>query len=168
MSTVEFNQLLTNHSEFLRGFAFSFTKDAEDADDLIQDTFLKALRYKDNFREGTNIKGWLFTIMRNIFINNYKRKKFQNTITDTTDNNYFINASQDYSFDSVTTKINEKDIRGAITSLNKEFRVPFTMFIEGYHYDEIADTLGIPMGTVKSRIFHARKKLGAKLTDYRR
>ena len=168
MSTIEFNNLLTSHREFLRGFAFSFTKDSEDADDLIQDTFLKALRYKNNFKEGTNIKGWLFTIMRNIFINNYKRKKFQNTITDTTDTNYFINASQDYSFDSVTTQINEKDIRSAITSLNKEFRVPFTMFVEGYHYDEIADTLGIPMGTVKSRIFHARKKLGNKLTDYRR
>ena len=168
MSSLEFNNLLISHREFLRGFAFSFTKDSSDADDLIQDTFLKALRYKDNFREGTNIKGWLFTIMRNIFINNYKRKKFQNTITDTTDNNYFINASQDYSFDTVTTQINEKDVRGAIGGLNKEFRVPFTMFVEGYHYDEIADTLGIPMGTVKSRIFHARKKLSTKLTDYRR
>jgi len=105
--------------------------------------------------------------MRNIFINNYKRKKFQNTITDSTDNNYFINASQDYSFDSVTTQISEKDIRGAISDLTKDFKVPFTMFIEGYHYDEIADTLGIPMGTVKSRIFHARKKLAVKLEDYR-
>ena len=168
MSTVEFNNLLISHRDFLRGFAFSFTKDSDDADDLIQDTFLKALRYKDNFREGTNIKGWLFTIMRNIFINNYKRKKFQNTITDSTDNNYFINASQDMSFDSVTTKISEKDIRGAISNLNREFRVPFTMFVEGYHYDEIADALGIPMGTVKSRIFHARKKLSAKLVDYQR
>ena len=168
MSTVEFNNLLTSHRDFLRGLAFSFTKDAEDADDLIQDTFLKALRYKDNFREGTNIKGWLFTIMRNIFINNYKRKKFQNTITDSTDNNYFINASQDMSFDSVTTQISEKDIRGAIASLGREFRVPFTMFVEGYHYDEIADALGIPMGTVKSRIFHARKKLASKLVDYQR
>lgn len=168
MSTIEFNNLLTSHRDFLRGFAFSFTKDSEDADDLIQDTFVKALRYKDNFREGTNIKGWLYTIMRNIFINNYKRKKFQNTITDSTDNNYFINASQDMSFDSVTTKISEKDIRAAIAQLGRDFRVPFTMFVEGYHYDEIADALGIPMGTVKSRIFHARKKLSAKLVDYRR
>ena len=93
MSTVEFNKLLTSNTEFLRGFAYSFTRDTQDADDLIQDTFLKALRYKNNFKEGTNIKGWLFTIMRNIFINNYKRKKFQNTITDSTDNNYFFNSS---------------------------------------------------------------------------
>ncbi|MDA0882191.1 MAG: RNA polymerase sigma factor [Bacteroidetes bacterium] len=167
MSTVEFNKLLTSNTEFLRGFAYSFTRDTQDADDLIQDTFLKALRYKNNFKEGTNIKGWLFTIMRNIFINNYKRKKFQNTITDSTDNNYFLNSSQDYSVDSVTTKINEQDIRGAISSLNKEFRVPFSLFLEGYHYDEIADNLEIPMGTVKSRIFHARKKLAGKLSDFR-
>ena len=167
MSSIEFNQLLTSNTEFLKGFAFSFTKDSEDANDLIQDTFVKALRYKNNFKEGTNIKGWLFTIMRNIFINNYKRKKFQNTITDSTDNSYFIDASQDYSFDSVTTQINEKEIRSAIGNLSKDFKVPFTMFVEGYHYDEIADTLGIPMGTVKSRIFHARKKLAAKLEVYR-
>ncbi|MEO0405296.1 MAG: RNA polymerase sigma factor, partial [Bacteroidota bacterium] len=162
-----FNELLITHREFLRGFAYSFTRDSQDADDLIQDTFLKALRYKNNFKEGTNIKGWLYTIMRNIFINNYKRKKFQNTITDSTDNNFFLNSSQDYSFDSVTTKINEKDIRGAINSLNHDFKVPFTMFLDGFHYDEIADSLSIPMGTVKSRIFHARKKLTAKLGDFR-
>ena len=105
--------------------------------------------------------------MRNIFINNYKRKKFQNTITDSTDNNFFLNSSQDYSFDSVTTKISEQDIRSALHSLNNDFKVPFNMFLEGFHYDEIADTLEIPMGTVKSRIFHARKKLTAKLQDFR-
>lgn len=166
MSTLEFNKLLSSHGGFLRGFALSFTKDSQDADDLVQDTYVKALRYKNNFKEGTNIKGWLYTIMRNIFINNYKRKKFQNTITDSTDNNYFINSSQDYSADGVTSKINEKDIRSAITSLGADFKVPFTMFLEGYHYDEIAESMKIPMGTVKSRIFHARKKLTAKLQDF--
>ncbi|MFM1932445.1 MAG: Sigma-W factor [Bacteroidota bacterium] len=167
MSTIEFNNLLVSHREFLKGFAYNFTRDHEDADDLIQDTFVKALRYKDNFREGTNIKGWLFTIMRNIFINNYKRRKFQNTITDSTDNLYYLNASQDMRYDSVTGKIDEKDIRAAINGLSDDFRRPFTMFTEGFHYDEIADELGIPMGTVKSRIFHARKKLMGQLADYR-
>lgn len=167
MSTIEFNNLLSTHREFLRGFAFNFTRDQEDANDLIQDTFLKALRYKDNFREGTNIKGWLYTIMRNIFINNYKRKKFQNTITDSTDNLYYLNASQDMRYDSVTGGIDERDIRSAIGELGTEFRVPFTMFIEGFHYDEISEKLSIPMGTVKSRIFHARKKLMTQLSDYR-
>ena len=83
MSSIEFNSLLVGNRDFLKGFALGFTRDMQDAEDLIQDTMVKALRYKNNFKEGTNIKGWLYTIMRNIFINNYKRKKFQNTIVDT-------------------------------------------------------------------------------------
>ena len=112
------------------------------------------------------MKGWLYTIMRNIFINNYKRKKFQNTVLDSTENQYFINASQDYLVDTVTTEINQSDILGAINELKPDFRKPFTMFLDGYHYDEIAAEMEIPMGTVKSRIFHARKKLSASLVDY--
>jgi RNA polymerase sigma-70 factor (ECF subfamily) len=112
------------------------------------------------------MKGWLYTIMRNIFINNYKRKKFQNTVLDSTENHYFINASQDYSFDSVTTQINERDILHAIDDLKGDFKKPFTMFLDGYHYDEIAEEMNIPMGTVKSRIFHARKKLASSLSDF--
>ena len=83
---LEFNQLLVSRSDFLRGFALGFTRNGADADDLVQDTMVKALRYKNNFKEGTNMKGWLYTIMRNIFINNYKRKKFQNTVLDSTEN----------------------------------------------------------------------------------
>ena len=86
MSTIEFNNLLISHQDFLSGFAMGFTRDRDDANDLVQETFVKALRYKNNFKEGTNIKGWLYTIMRNIFINNYKRKRFQNTIVDQTEN----------------------------------------------------------------------------------
>ena len=166
MSTIEFNNLLTSHQDFLSGFAMGFTRDRDDANDLVQETFVKALRYKNNFKEGTNMKGWLYTIMRNIFINNYKRKKFQNTVLDSTENQYFINASQDYRVDTVTTEINQSDILGAINELKPDFRRPFTMFLDGYHYDEIAAEMEIPMGTVKSRIFHARKKLSASLADY--
>ena len=166
MSTIEFNNLLISHQDFLSGFAMGFTRDREDANDLVQETFVKALRYKNNFKEGTNIKGWLYTIMRNIFINNYKRKRFQNTIVDQTENQYFLNASQDYHHDSVTTLINMDDIHGAIDRLKYDFRKPFTMFLDGFHYDEIADELGIPMGTVKSRIFHARKRLKEELAEF--
>ena len=112
------------------------------------------------------MKGWLYTIMRNIFINNYKRKKFQNTVLDSTDNQFFINASQNYRADTVTTVINENDILEAIEGLKPDFRKPFTMFLDGYHYDEIAEEMEIPMGTVKSRIFHARKKLSSALVDF--
>jgi len=167
MSTLEFNQLLTGNMNYLRQFAIGFTKNVDDAEDLLQETMVKALRYRNNFTEGTNIKGWLYTIMRNIFINNYKRKKFQNTITDSTENQYYLNQNTKYSADSVTWHISEKDINKAIDKLSDTFQVPFTMFLEGYHYDEIAEHLSIPMGTVKSRIFHARKKLQEDLVDYR-
>jgi len=144
-----------------------FTRDSEDADDLLQDTFLKAFRYKDNFQEGTNIKGWLYTIMKNIFINNYKRKMFQKTITDSTDNNFYIDSSINQSFDSISSQISEKDIWKQIDALSDDYKVPFSMFLSGYHYDEIAEKIAIPMGTVKSRIFHARRKLMTSLRDFR-
>ncbi len=166
MSTLEFNNLLTNNAKYLKGFAYNFTRNVEDAEDLLQDTMVKALRYKDHFQEGTNFKGWLFTIMRNIFINNYKRKKLRNTITDQTTNQYYLNYGT-VSEDKVNTRINEKDINKAISQLTYEFRTPFQMFIDGYHYDEIASAMGIPMGTVKSRIFHARKRLMSELSDFR-
>ena len=166
MSTLEFNQLLTGNMNYLRQFAIGFTKNVDDAEDLLQETMVKALRYRNNFAEGTNIKGWLYTIMRNIFINNYKRKRFQNTIVDQTENQYFLNASQDYHHDSVTTLINIDDIKTAIARLQHDLRKPFTMFLDGFHYDEIADELGIPMGTVKSRIFHARKRLKEDLAEF--
>jgi RNA polymerase sigma factor (sigma-70 family) len=168
MSTVEFNNLISKNANFLHGFALKFTRDWEEANDLLQDTLLKALRYKDNFQEGTNIRGWLYTIMRNIFINNYKRKAFQNTFIDKTDESFFINSSQDYGFDSISSQINQKDIFAAINSLTDDYRVPFTMFTEGYHYEEIAEHVGIPIGTVKSRIYHARQKLMLQLKDFRR
>jgi RNA polymerase sigma-70 factor (ECF subfamily) len=164
---MEFGNLLSSNAQYLRSFALKFTRDAEDADDLLQDTFLKAFRYKDNFQEGTNIKGWLYTIMKNIFINNYKRKIFQKTITDSTDNNYFIDSSINYSFDTISSGISEKDIWKEINDLSDDYKVPFKMFLEGHHYDEIALHLSIPMGTVKSRIFHARRKLMANLKDFR-
>jgi len=104
--------------------------------------------------------------MRNIFINNYKRKKFQNTILDTTDNQYYLNSGS-MQADTITSEINEKDIHAAIDGLKGDFRIPFTMFLEGFHYDEIAAELNIPMGTVKSRIFHARKKLAGELSAFR-
>lgn len=166
MSTIEFNTLLVGNSKFLKGFALNFTRNSQDAEDLIQDTMVKALRYQNNFREGTNVKAWLYTIMRNIFINNYKRKKFQNTIVDTTENQFFLNSRAQLQENSVMSSINEKDILKSIDSLKPDFKIPFNMYRSGFHYNEIAEELGVPMGTVKSRIFHARKKLCAQLVDF--
>ena len=165
MSTIEFNVSLVNNAQFLKSFAFNFTRNLEDAEDLLQDTLMKALRYKDHFEDGTNFKGWLFTIMRNIFINNYKRKKLQNTITDPTNNQHLLNYGK-VSEDTVNMRINEKDMLKAINNLSYEYKTPFQMFLDGYQYDEIADKMAIPMGTVKSRIFHARKRLMKELREF--
>jgi RNA polymerase sigma factor (sigma-70 family) len=165
MSTYEFNSLVTHNFNFLKSFAMNFTRNSEDAEDLIQDTLLKALRYKNNFEDGTNFKGWLYTIMRNIFINNYKRKKLQKTFNDSTSNEFYLNYNK-VSEDTVNRKVNEKDINKAINSLSYEYRTPFQMFMDGYHYDEISNAMAIPMGTVKSRIFHARKRLMGELKEF--
>ncbi|MEY3398145.1 MAG: hypothetical protein RL220_739 [Bacteroidota bacterium] len=166
MSTLEFNQLLSVNAPFLKSFALRFTKSVEDAEDLLQDTTLKALRYKDHFEAGTNFRGWLYTIMKNIFINNYKRNKLRKTMLDSSENQYYLNYGKK-SENTIAGSINEKEIRKTIEELPGDFRIPFTMFVDGYHYDEIAEHMNIPIGTVKSRIFNARKKLMSELSDFR-
>jgi RNA polymerase sigma-70 factor (ECF subfamily) len=165
MSTLEFNHLVANNSSQLRGFAFNYTKNWDDAEDLIQDTLYKALRYKDYFQEGTNFKGWLFTIMRNIFINGYKRKKLQQNLLEESAHNVMINGSK-LKEDTISSALNHQEILKAVNTLSDDYRKPFQMFVDGFHYDEIAEEMGIPMGTVKSRIFHARQKLSKMLVDF--
>src|SRR6185295_6949074 len=94
MATVEFNQLLVNNAEFLKPFAITLTRDSEAAQDLYQETLYRALANKDKYNVGTNIKAWLYTIMRNIFINNYRRKAKQATIFDKTANDFLLNYNQ--------------------------------------------------------------------------
>ncbi|MEN9948276.1 MAG: hypothetical protein RL106_1099 [Bacteroidota bacterium] len=166
MSTLEFNTLVGNHSQTLRGYAIQYTKNWDDAEDLIQDTLLKALRYKDHFEEGTNFKGWIFTIMRNIFINGYKRKKLQMSLLENVKSESAMIAGR-VSENTIATEINTKEIMKAINQLSPEYKKPFQMILDGYHYEEIAQEMNIPIGTVKSRIFHARQKLSTQLSDFR-
>ena len=164
MSTIEFNHLVSLHSQYLKGFAFHFTKNSDDAEDLIQDTLYKALRYKDHFQDGTNFKGWLYTIMRNIFINGYKRKKLQQQLAQTNQHEYVMNSV--IAEDNVNMSLNLKEMYQAVNQLSPDYKKPFQMYLEGYHYEEIAQEMMIPIGTVKSRIFHARQKLMASLADF--
>jgi RNA polymerase sigma-70 factor (ECF subfamily) len=165
MSTLEFNHLVTVHSSHLKGFAIHFTKNTEDAEDLIQDTLYKALRYKDHFQDGTNFKGWLYTIMRNIFINGYKRKKLQQQVSQAAQQDFIMNSIP--SEDAVNGGMDYQEMTKSIANLPQEYKKPFQMYLDGYHYDEIAQNMEIPIGTVKSRIFHARQKLMQTLKDFR-
>lgn len=167
MNSQEFDNVVTGFSGSLRPFALNLTKNMEEANDLIQDTMFRALSNRDKFQEGTNLKAWLFTIMKNIFINNYRRKVKRNTIIDTTDNLFYLNSSEVLTENAANAKFVMDDMKSAIKNLSEEFRVPFMMHFEGYKYHEIAEELRLPLGTVKSRIFFARKELKGKLEQYR-
>ncbi len=166
MTQIEFNTSLIEMRSNLQRFAMSLTSDRDTALDLVQDTYLKAITYKDKFVDYTNLKAWVFTIMKNTFINNYRRNVKENTIIDGTQDLYYINQPHDKGFISPESSYSEGEIETAINSLSDEFKVPFTMHIEGYKYKEIADKLGLKIGTVKSRIFFTRQKLMLKLKDY--
>lgn len=168
MTTYEFNSNLIEMKSNLQRFAMSLTADRDSALDLVQDTYLKAFTYKDKFVDYTNLKAWVFTIMKNTFINNYRRNVKENTIIDGTQDLYYLNMPHDKGFISPESEYSEREIEKAIDSLNDDFRIPFRMHLEGYKYHEIADKLGLKIGTVKSRIFFTRQKLMLALKDYSR
>lgn len=167
MSSIEFNKQLLNFKAPLSYFALSLTANAEDAKDLLQDTLVKALVYKDKFADATNLKAWLYTIMKNTFINNYRKSVKLNKIIDNTKDLYFMNIPQQAGVSSPASQISIKEINHAIEGLVDDLKVPFKLFFEGYKYQEIADQFNLPIGTVKSRIFLARKQLMYELKDFR-
>jgi len=168
MTTFEFNNSLIVMKPNLQRFAMSLTSDRDTALDLVQDTYLKAITYKDKFVDYSNLKAWVFTIMKNTFINNYRRNIKENTIIDGTQDLYYINKPYDKGSVSPESNYAEGEIERAINSLDDGFRIPFRMHIEGYKYKEIADELGLKIGTVKSRIFFTRQKLMHMLKGYNR
>ena len=159
MSTMDFNAKFDQLSQVLLNFAFNLTKNGEDAKDLFQETAYRALNNKDKFRPGTNFKAWLFTIMKNIFINNYRKKVKVNTIKDSTNNLYFINSGDKTITNSGDSNIMVEELTAMVDSLDNSLKIPFVMHFEGFKYQEIAEQLDLPLGTVKSRIFFARKEL---------
>jgi RNA polymerase sigma factor (sigma-70 family) len=166
MTALEFNYQLTSLSSNLERFALSLTANREDAKDLLQETFAKAISYRDKFVDNTNLKAWTFTIMKNTFINNYRRATKANTTFDNTDDLYYLNLKKETHSDSPESEYSIKEINKAISELEDEFKVPFLMHTQGYKYKEIADELDLKIGTVKSRIFFTRKKLMEKLADF--
>ena len=166
MSTVEFNQSLISNTEYLKPFAMTLTRDMEAAKDLIQETLYRALANREKYNAGTNIKAWMYTIMRNIFINNYRRSARQNTIFDKTPNDYLLDYNQFSTANAAEATLSLKEIKEAVYALPEIFKNPFELYFEGYKYHEIADILAEPLGTIKSRIHFARKLLKQQLSRF--
>jgi len=163
MSSLEFNQALIRNADFLKPFAITLTRDQESAKDLMQETLFRALANKEKYSVGTNLKAWLYTIMRNIFINNYRRRAKQNTIFDHSGNDYLLDYNQVTASNLAESRLSLKDIYAAIYKLPEIFKKPFILYFDGYKYHEIADMLNEPLGTIKSRIHFARKLLKAQV-----
>lgn len=166
MSTTEFNELLLSNAYSLKPFAISLTRDHEVAKDLFQETLYKALSNHDKYNAGTNIKAWLYTIMRNIFINEYRRKTKKKTIFDNTADDFLINSGSVTINNTAETTIQLKEIKEAINALPEIFKTPFLLYFEGYRYHEISEALNEPLGTIKSRIHFARKLLKEQLNRF--
>lgn len=167
MSASNFQTKLLGLQENLLNFAYLLTSNRDDAYDLLQDTTLKALDNQDKYVDNTNFKGWVFTIMRNIFINNYRKVARSAVIIDHSEDLYQTNLPQESGLESPEGTVAAGEITDAINSFSDDYRMPFSMHVAGYKYDEISERLDLPIGTVKSRIFSARKRLQEMLKDYR-
>lgn len=166
MTSIDFKRMVQREAKPLRHYAYQLTRNLEDTNDLVQDTMLKAYTYQDKFENGTNLKGWLYTIMKNTFINNYRRMVKRNTFIDQTDNDYYLDSVAPLVRNEGEQKFIMKDIETAIAALPMNLQKPFTMNVKGFKYHEIAEILNIPIGTVKTRIFVARRQLRQDLAGY--
>ena len=166
MTAIEFSYQLTSLHDNLSRFAYSLTLNREDALDLLQETMLKALRSRSQFLEHTNFRAWTFTIMKNTFINSYRRHLHQRNVFDRTPDAHYLSQNKDTFYDVPDSIYSAKELSAMINKLGDEYRAPFQMHIAGYKYKEIAEELNLNIGTVKSRIFFSRKKLMERLKDY--
>jgi len=165
MTNVEFNSKLLGMKTYLHWFAISLTSDRDKASDLVQDTYLKVITSKDKFADLINLKALVFTIMKNTYIDNYRRDVKKNRQFDYSKEMYSIKPTYERGFSSTESDFDALEIEKTIDLLDDESRIPFRMYINGYKYKEIAEELGLLIGTVKSRIFHTRRKLMMMLKD---
>ncbi len=143
----------------LMSFAMKLTTNREQAEDLVQDTTLKALNNEEKYVENTNFKGWMLTIMRNIFINNYRKASRENTNVDNTEDLFHLNLCQDSGIETPDGAYAVSEISTILSKFPADYREPFSLHVAGYKYEEISEKLSMPLGTVKSRIFFTRKRL---------
>ena len=166
MESTTFHTLLTSLRARMLDFAYGLTSNRDDANDLVQDTMLKALDNSDKFTDIVNFKGWVFTIMRNIFVNDCRRMMHSVEIIDRSIDGYRLNIPLREDADSPEGVLSVNEMSTAIRGLEDKYREPFAMHVAGYKYNEIADRLGLPIGTVKSRIFSARQCLKEQFSEY--
>lgn len=164
MTTLNFNHNVSKIENLLFAFAMKLSKNREDAKDLFQDTLMRAFACKERFQEGTNFKAWVTTIMRNCFINEYRKRRTRNKVEQPLEENTEFAVKKAVRNDGGSI-IMMKELRNMLDCMGDSHRVPFEMFFEGYEYQEIAEHLELPMGTVKSRIFFARKKMQAMIDN---
>jgi RNA polymerase sigma-70 factor (ECF subfamily) len=166
MTALQFQEKLVNLQDNMMNFALTLTSNRDDAQDLLQDTTLKVLGNREKFTDNVNFKGWVLTVMRNIFINDYHKAVRAQSVIDQDTDVYNVDVLNDSGFDTPDGSMQIQEITGAINRLNEDLRVPFSLYVSGYKYNEIADTLAMPLGTIKSRIFFARQELQKQLKDF--
>lgn len=167
-----FHNELFPHIEALKTFAYHLTYNEDDANDLVQETYMKAHRFIDKYIEGTNAKAWLFKILKNAYINQYRKKSKQPTRVDFEDVVNFHDSDDRLPGyldlrEELFDKMMGDEVTIAINSLPIDFRtVVLLCDVEGFTYEEIAKIIDIPIGTVRSRLFRARNMLKEKLKAY--
>ena len=166
MNRVQIQQKLLGLQGHMMNFAIKLTANRDDALDLLQDTTLKVLDNQEKFVDNVNFTGWVMTIMRNLFINNYHKVVRIQTRIDQDADLYNLNIINDNISGSPDKIYQIQEITKAIAELSDDVKITFSLFLNGYKYHEIAEKLNIPLGTIKSRIFFARKELQNKLKDF--
>lgn len=164
MTAIEFNHQIISYQNRLRRFAYSLVSDRDEALDLVQETYLKAISYRDKLSDYSNLRVWIMTIMKNIFINNYRRKSKGRAIIN---EKMAVAKSLDAGFAFTDSYYEHNEIHKSVNTLHEELKTPFTMYVDGFKYREIAEELGLNIGTVKSRIHTARQRLMESLKDFR-
>ena len=167
MTAIQFQKKVLSIQKNMYSFAMMLTANRYDAEDLLQDTTLKVLGNRDKYIDNINFKGWVLTIMRNIFINNYRKELRNQIVIDQTDDLSKMNISENSKWENPEETITIKEIEFIINSLSDDLKIPFSMYLDGYKYNEISDELSLPLGTVKSRIFFARRELQRNLNGIR-
>lgn len=159
MTSNEFTHAFNELEHKLVGFALKLTQNQDRAQDLLQETAMRAFRHRDKYKTGTNFKAWISTIMRNTFINNYRRQKRRQEVSESVDNLAYAIENKNALPNHGEMNLRLEELYSMFDQIGELYSVPFLMYFRGYEYKEIAEILNVPLGTIKSRIFIARKKM---------